>query len=335
MPGSSSGERRAVPPVPDYHVHSRFSDGRDDLEGCVRRALELGLPELGFADHLAPACLGEDEYFGRKAGWLDAYVEAVRRLAARHPELPVLLGVEAEFLPEAAAETLTTLAAYPFDYTLCAVHYVDGFSFDESESREAERWHDVDHIFHRYYETLLAAVRTRAFDVVAHFDLPKLWGYRPAADLTELEEEVLGEAATAGMAIEINTAGLDRQPVGEAYPALDLLVRARATGIPIVFGSDAHGAGEVGSSFGHAVALARQAGYATSLRLSDRCDSALCVNPQACRGDASRLSRNGNGRSVGPVTARIRERYLAMLRGDREGHERYLTRFADEEEGGQ
>lgn len=275
MIGPSFDERCAVPLVPDYHVHSRFSDGRDDLEACMRRALELGLPELGFADHFAPACLGEDALYGREASWLDAYVEAVRRVAARHPELPVLLGVEAEFLPEAAKETLTTLATYPFDYVLCSVHYVDGFAFDESESRGAAGWRDVDRVFRIYYETLAAAVRTGAFDVVAHFDLPKLWRYRPTADVSELEDEVLSEAAAAGMAIEVNTSGLDRQPVAEAYPALDLLVRAREAGVPITFGSDAHIAGEIASSFDRAVALAREAGFKTSLRLSERCDVVL------------------------------------------------------------
>lgn len=270
MAGPSFGERYVSPAVPDYHVHSRFSDGRDDLEACVRRAIALGLPELGFADHLAPACLGEDAYFGREAGWLDQYVAAVQRVGARHPELPVLLGVEAEFLPAAAEETQATLAAYSFDYVLCSVHYVDGFGFDEPESREAEGWRDVDRVFRTYYETLATAARTGAFDVVAHFDLPKLWGHRPTADLSELEDEVLGAVAAAGMAIEINTAGLDRHPVAEAYPALDLLRRAHEAGIPVTFGSDAHRALEVGSSFSGALTLARRAGYDSSLRLSDR-----------------------------------------------------------------
>jgi histidinol-phosphatase (PHP family) len=267
---STQGRGAAPAPVPDYHVHSRFSDGRDDPETCVARALELGLPELGFADHLSPRRLGEDAYFGRAADWLDDYVETVRRVAARHPELPVLLGVEAEFLPEAAGETLATLAAYPFDYALCAVHYVDGFGFDEADKRDAPGWRDADRVYRGYYETLTAAVRSGAFDAVAHFDLPKLWGQRPSADLTGLEDELLGAVAAAGMAIEINTSGRDRHPVGEAYPAPAILRRAREAGIPVIFGSDAHRAAEVASSFPAALALARRAGYKGCLRLSDR-----------------------------------------------------------------
>ena len=50
MPGASCHDHGDLP-VPDYHVHTRFSDGHDDLEACMRRALELGLPELG--DYIA------------------------------------------------------------------------------------------------------------------------------------------------------------------------------------------------------------------------------------------------------------------------------------------
>ena len=150
------------------------------------------------------------------------------------------------------------------------MHFVEGFSFDEPESREAKGWRDVDRVYRIYYETLAAAARTGAFDVVAHFDLPKLWGHRATADLSELEEEVLREVAAAGMAVEINTSGLDRHPVAEAYPSLDILRRAHEAGIPVTFGSDAHRASEVGSSFSWALTLARQAGYDSSLRLSDR-----------------------------------------------------------------
>jgi histidinol-phosphatase (PHP family) len=72
------------------------------------------------------------------------------------------------------------------------------------------------------------------------------------------------------MAIEINTSGLDRHPVVEMYPAADLLRRARAAGIALTFGSDAHHAADVGSHFSEAVQLARSAGYFSWLRLSDR-----------------------------------------------------------------
>ena len=128
----------------------------------------------------------------------------------------------------------------------------------------------MDHVWRRYYETLTEAAQTGAFDVVAHLDLPKKWGLRPSADVSALERTALQAIAAAGMAIEINTSGLERHPVTEMYPAASLLRRARAEGIALTFGSDAHRAAEVGAHFAEARAWAQAAGYESWLRLSDR-----------------------------------------------------------------
>jgi histidinol-phosphatase (PHP family) len=264
-----------MPQLPDYHVHTRFSDGHDEPRAYVERALLLGLTELGFSDHFTPQCLEDDGSYGMRQDDLDDYVEAVRSIAAAYPELRVLLGVEVDYLPEAADETVATIASCPFDYALCSVHFVDGFGVSARRHRDAEGWRNVDDVWRRYYETLVEAAATGAFDVVAHLDLPKKWGYRPAADLSELEHEALAAIVAAGLAIEINTSGLDRSPVGEMYPAPDLLARAHRAGIPFTFGSDAHGVGELASCFDEAAALARGAGYDSYLRLSDRRPVAL------------------------------------------------------------
>ncbi len=254
--------------IGDYHVHSRFSDGHDGLAACVERALQLGLPELGFGDHLTPAG-GPDQGGGLDRRHLDDYVMAVRAVAAAYPELRVLAGVEVDYLPEAAEETLALLASCPFDYVLCSVHFVDGFSIDEARFVTAAGWRDVDRVWRRYYETLTEAARTGAFDVAAHLDLPKKWGFLASEDLGELEDRLLRAISAAGMAVEINTSGLDRHPVAEMYPAEDLLRRARQAGIAVTFGSDAHSAAEVGSHFAQALELAGAAGHESWLRLSD------------------------------------------------------------------
>ncbi len=256
--------------LPDYHVHTRFSDGHDEPRAYAARAVQLGLPELGFSDHLRPLCLRHGGSYGTEQGGLDDYVAAVRETAAAFPELRVLLGIEADYLPEAADEIVAALAAYPFDYVLCSVHFIDGVGFIERRNGKAALWRDVDQVWRRYYETLIEATRTNAFDVVAHLDLPKKWGYRPSADMADLEDDALQAIAAAGLAIEINTSGYDRHPAREMYPAPGLLERARRAGIQIIVSSDAHRVADLASSFAEATALARRAGYESSVRLSDR-----------------------------------------------------------------
>jgi histidinol-phosphatase (PHP family) len=261
--------------IPDCHVHSRYSDGHDGLDACAEHALALGLPELGFAEHLAPRCLGVMGDYGIDQTRLDEYVAAVRGTAARYPELRLLCGVEADYVPEGVDEVAALLAAHPLDYVLCSVHFVDGFNFNYAANRDAPGWQDPDCVFRRYWELLREAAQTGLFTAVAHPDLPKRWGHRQAEDLGELEDEAFAAVAAAGMAIEINTSGLDRHPVAEMYPAANLLGRAHAAGIALTFGSDAHHAADVGSHFSEAVQLAHSAGYESWLRLSDRESVAL------------------------------------------------------------
>jgi histidinol-phosphatase (PHP family) len=76
----------------------------------------------------------------------------------------------------------------------------------------------------------------------------------------------LRAVAAAGIALELNTAGL-RKPVDEVFPAPGLLAEARALGIPLTFASDAHRPEEVGWAFDQAAVMAREAGYVATLRL--------------------------------------------------------------------
>jgi len=255
--------------IGDYHVHTRHSDGKGAMAACVEQAIALGLPEIGFSDHLVPAGKDYEAYGIGPAANLDQYVAEVRATAACYPQIRVLLGLEVDYVPGTEDEIAALLARHRFDYLLGSVHFVDGFGFDEGRSRDDPRWQDVDAIYRGYYRTLRRAVETGRFTAIGHFDLPKKFGRRPSSALTACEDEVLAAAAAAGMVIEVNTAGLRRPEVGETYPAADVLARARRLGIRVVFGSDAHRSEDVGAGFAQAAACARAAGYESTLRLSD------------------------------------------------------------------
>ena len=115
---------------------------------------------------------------------------------------------------------------------------------------------------------------TGVIDVVGHLDLPKIFGRRPGTAVAPAEEAALDAIAAAGVLVEINTSGM-RYPVGEPFPSRDLLARARARGIGITFGSDAHRVEDVAAGFAAALALARSAGYEAGVRLSDRAEVPL------------------------------------------------------------
>jgi histidinol-phosphatase (PHP family) len=82
-------------------------------------------------------------------------------------------------------------------------------------------------------------------------------------------QPALDRIAAAGMGIELNMSGLVR-PCQEIYPSPLILNLARERGIPISFGSDAHGPQDVGRYFDQALKLAKDAGYTHCLRMRGR-----------------------------------------------------------------
>jgi histidinol-phosphatase (PHP family) len=252
----------------DYHLHSTFSDGEGTVDELAARALELGLSEIGLCDHLVPARLDLEGY-GVGRDRLAEYVAAARAAASRHAGLRILVGLEVDYTPDTANEMVDALAGVEIDYAVGSLHVVDDFPFDSSACRDDERWADTDGLYRRYFELVAAAAEWGHFDIVGHLDLPKKFGRRPSADVSAKRGLALDAIADAGLAVELNTGGLSDE-VGEIYPGTGVLAEAHARGIPIVFGSDAHRPDEVGRHFDRAVQAAREAGFTTTLRLSDR-----------------------------------------------------------------
>lgn len=251
--------------IVDYHTHLRNQDGEIDfgveaVERFVERAGERGVDEIGFTEHIYYFVQTRD-FWGipyqteRCTLDLGAYADAV--VEAKRQGLPVKLGLEVDWCGERADELAEFLAAYPFDYLLCSVHWLDGgFGIDGAVGGGAwEQWPEEE-VWSRYVTELSAAAASGNFDALSHPDVAKIHGVRGSDD----RYEELAEAVdTAGVALEISTAGL-RKPVGEIYPDPRLLRLATA---PITLASDAHKPQQVGEDFGRAIELAREHGRGT------------------------------------------------------------------------
>ena len=259
--------------IPDYHIHTSFcGHAEGDMRAYVEQALAAGVTEMGFADHL-PLVLRWESGLSMTPDDVDDYVAGVQALAREYAaDLHIVLGVEADYFESAEADLAATLAMYPFEYVIGSIHFLsDGFGFDQGRHHDEYLRRGVDSVYLDYYRLVQKAAASGLFDVAAHLDLPKKFGDLPvdAEAVTAAAGTALRAVRAAGMALEINTSGW-RRPVGEAYPAPNLLVRAAELGIPLTFGSDAHRPTEVASDFGRAVELARSAGYTQTLRLGDR-----------------------------------------------------------------
>lgn len=299
----------------DYHLHlwphgqAAQAPTVDQLADYCERAQAAGVEELAITEHLfrfrqADALLGgwwEEEggdpelraaaaaYWRQHVGAdLDDYVATV--LAAKAAGLPVVCGLEVDYYPGRMSEVAELLAGYPFDVLLGSVHWLGTWLFDDlSDARAQAEWgrRGTQGAWDAYTTALEELAASETCDVLAHPDLAKVAGHRPAVP-EEHWDRMAEAAAGAGMAAEVSSAGW-RKPAGEAYPALPLLGRFRARGVPVTTASDAHGLPDVAARSGELAQMVRSAGY-----------SSLC----AFRGRAPREVGIGGGAEQAPFRAR-------------------------------
>jgi histidinol-phosphatase (PHP family) len=241
--------------IVDYHTHLRDPDERiahafGAVERFVETAAARGVDEIGFTEHVyyfrQTRPIWTLEYQVERCVYdLDDYVDAV--LEAKRQGLPVKLGLEVDYVGEAQDELADLLSPYPWDYLLGSVHWIDGLAIDQEPGLWAVE--SIDGVWRRYFAALAELAASGNVDVLAHPDLVKIFSRRP---------ERIEYPELNGVVLEISTAGLYK-PVGELYPALDLL----AARPPITLASDAHVPQNVGRDFDQALAHARAAGYET------------------------------------------------------------------------
>jgi histidinol-phosphatase (PHP family) len=218
------------------------------VDEYVEAARAGGLDTICFTDHM-PLPDGYPGCYAMTWPEFPAYVAEVReaaRVARDIGGLEVLCGVEVDWLPEQAPLVAGLAAAHDLDLVLGSVHFVEGWAFDDPDEIEHYAEWDVEALWERYFEQVAAAASSGLFDVMAHPDLVKKFGFIPEADPQPWYEETASVFASMGVAVEVNTAGL-RKPVREIYPSLAFLQACKRRGVPATTGSDAHAPADVGA----------------------------------------------------------------------------------------
>jgi len=272
--------------VLDYHLHL-WEHGPRPLEATLEQvaayceqAQSEGVVEIALTEHLH-RFRQADEVFGgwwesepdspvraaiaafwerEQGGDLDRYVEVV--LAAKAAGLPVVLGLEVDFHRGRMHEVAAILDGYPFDVLLGSVHWIGAWGFDDvGNDAVLAEWdaRAVEDVWDAYADAIDELADSGVCDVLAHPDLCKVAGRRPAVP-DEWHARMAEAAARSGMAAEVNSNGW-RKPAAEAYPAPDLLARFHAAGVPVTTASDAHRRDRVGERRGDVARLLVDAGY--------------------------------------------------------------------------
>ncbi|MCO5044401.1 MAG: histidinol-phosphatase [Kiritimatiellae bacterium] len=265
---SRTNENPAALP-PDYHTHNTLCKHAEGLPlDYAESAAHNGVPQIASTDH----CPTDDRYGQEHRMELEQfplYLERVRTAQQDGP-VPVLLGIEADYYRRCERFLDRHIERNNFDLILGSVHFLNYWGKPSELRTLGSKDVDPEIIWQRYFELIGELADTRLYNIVAHLDLPKRFGNPIAIErLREYALPALDRIANAGMAIEINTSGLNHNP-RECYPSLPLLQWACERGIGLTFGSDSHHPSRVGDGFDVALQLAREAGFQTSRHYRQR-----------------------------------------------------------------
>ena len=229
----------------DSHIHTCFSPDADPkvtFQSYIDKAVELGLRELTFTDHVDFDAA--HPLFSKMINY-DNYIN-IFRLVQKTSPIPIRLGVEIGYQPHMKDKIKEFLNTYDFDFVILSIHYIEKKDLYTQEYFQGKTEQEAYSI---YFETLLDAVTSiDAFTVIGHLDyIPR---YSPFddyrySDYSTIIDQILLEVIRKGKGIEINTSGYLTE--GRMYPCVDVVSRYIELGGSIItIGSDAHRTSELG-----------------------------------------------------------------------------------------
>lgn len=209
--------RRCVPRQ-DLHLHTNFTDGTPTVADYARRAVEIGMDQIGFPEH----CNG-------RSTWLEPFtsvIAAERERWAGH--LTITWGIEAK-----AVDYSGNLAAPP--HMSAAAEYIYG-AFHSSLSATKFTQLSASEAIEMEYRATLGMIRARSCHAIAHPGglSRKYHGEFPR----HFYEDLAKEAASNEVALEINpgyNANIDEH-----------IAACEKYSCKVVLGSNAHQLDELG-----------------------------------------------------------------------------------------
>ncbi|MGQ9902955.1 MAG: histidinol-phosphatase HisJ family protein [Anaerolineae bacterium] len=250
----------------DYHVHTHFScDCNYSMEEMCRAAVVAGVQEIAFCEH-EEHNPGDECYHTLNH---DAYWRELRRCRELFAgQLTIRAGIEISEPHRYAAQIEPTLAAYPWDYVLGSLHWLDEqtntLSPTFAERFGPGQWRES---FRAYFREMERMACDGNFDVVAHFDYPARYFKAPpdeAYDIAEFEAEIrpaLQALIARGKGIEINTGSLRKGLRNPCPPPIVVRWFREMGGQILALGSDAHRPQDIMADIALASEIARAAGF--------------------------------------------------------------------------
>ncbi|MFB5663899.1 histidinol-phosphatase HisJ [Alteribacillus sp. HJP-4] len=259
-------------PVRDGHIHTPYCPhgSADTFSMYVEEAVRQNLHTITFTEH-APLPHGFEDPVPEQNSAMDEakladYFQELRLLKKEYSQaITILAGLEVDFIEgyEKETEQFLNEIGPDMDDSILSVHFLRtaaGYicldyspdSFEKlieacASSRQAAKL---------YYDTLLQSINQPLGPFkprrIGHMTLAAKFQHKFSGDWTPhpLIETVLDAVHKQGLELDYNGAGTAKVFCREPYPPDWVIKEAKKRGIPLVYGSDAHQARDLGQGIG-------------------------------------------------------------------------------------
>jgi histidinol-phosphatase (PHP family) len=241
----------------------------------VQSAIDRNFDQLGFSSHTM---------FPGKTNWhmcpenYFTYILLVKKLAKKHKGvIDIFCGLEADYIPGFTVPSYKTYELFDIDFMIGSVHYIyfdkgKRFTIDGPVDEVAQGLNEVfagdgKKYVQTYFELQKQMAKNFDFDIIAHPDLVRKrndvlhffnendgWYKRELEDAAKV-------FAQSGKIVEINTGGMARDDLKDAYPSDDFLRLLYKYDVPIMINSDSHSFETLDFAFDFAKTKAQNIGY--------------------------------------------------------------------------
>ena len=249
----------------DYHTHTQFSpDAHDPMTVMAQAALDAGMDEICFTDHVEPLTWGSNE-LRPPYDWSGLTADFANVQAALGDRIHLRLGMEMGDAQKAPAHMKKLLEDAPqFDFIIGSVHLLserfgseDLYLYTPKDQAEAQT------ALGDYLEEVLALAKLGGFTVLGHLTLPlryfnEMRGLHTSFDPYEAEiREILKTLIENGRGIELNV-NRGNTPLPDAKW---LRIYRELGGELITLGTDAHSPEHVGRFIRERQTLLKECGF--------------------------------------------------------------------------
>jgi len=276
----------------NYHTHTHFCDGKENMRFFVEKAVELQFDHLGFSSH---APIAQQYDFTLTEEEIPAYLNEIEHYQKKYPQIKIFKGLECDFIPDMTKDFSYYKDIYKLDYIIGGVHlvnvpnsqdvwFIDGPKRETYDNGIAHFFnHDIQKAVTCFWEQTFEMIETQKFDIIAHLDKIKMHNqdrfFIEDEDwYVKLVDHVVDLIIKKNLIVEINSRGIYRLRCKNFYPSDYILEKLAKAKTPMVISSDAHKAEELQLYYEEAKIKLRNFGVETLAVLENNIWQSVATN---------------------------------------------------------